>query len=155
MKSHRWGSFFSVPSLCSSGSNWFTLLSQHGAHSIAFCPFSQSSRSGFLTFWRKIRPPCRFCSFISFSACSLSSWDRWRKYSKTLHSGQNSMTWIGRHRRRRAPGWSGGWWQPPSPGGSSGAPARWMQSSWRAAEKGRWWRRRRLRGAGAAAGTLG
>ena len=50
--SHKWGSFLSVASLCSSSSDWFTLFSKCSAHSIAFSPLSQSSRSGF---WMKHR----------------------------------------------------------------------------------------------------
>ena len=114
-------------------------------------------------------PEGRFGHLVGSAASSVSQYvpspheigeeSIWQSSSKPHHCGQNSMTWAGRHRRCRAPGWSGRWWRPPSTGGSSSAPARGVRSSRRVADKRQRWPvtgdRRRLRGAGVAAGTLG
>ena len=87
----------------------------HSAHS--------PSHGGLVSWY----PEGRFGHLVGSAASSVSQYvpspheigeeSIWQSSSKPHHRGQNSMTWAGRHRRCRAPGWSGSWWRPPSAGG--------------------------------------
>ena len=108
------GHFFSVASLCKSSNDWFTLFSKCIAHSIAF--------SHILVSWY---PRERFGHLIGSAASSVSHHvpsphetgeeNTWQSSSKPYHHGQSSKTRTGRHRKHRAPGWSGGWLRPLNP----------------------------------------